>query len=264
MTLNIFDNKKYAKMAIKLSKNYLNQKPFPSIQIKNFLPINLAKQIYEEYPNYHEKKIWINYNNKNAMNKKSCQDERLFPLKIRNLFRELNSRQFILFLETLTGIDGLIPDPYFMGGGIHIAKSEGFLKKHIDFNWHHKLQAFRRVNVLIYLTPNWKKSYGGELELSSGKNKISHLPIFNSCVVFNTSDKSFHGHPQPLKINQNIFRRVLNIYYYTTSRNKKEIFNPTFTNYNKFIKKEKLNKKLFDIKNSPWSMSLKDNYLKLK
>ena len=59
MTLNIFDNKKYAKMAIKLSKNYLNHKPFPNIQIKNFLPIKVAQQIFDEYPSYSKKKYGL-------------------------------------------------------------------------------------------------------------------------------------------------------------------------------------------------------------
>ena len=71
-------------------------------------------------------------------------------LLFRSIFREFNSRQFLLFLETLTGIENLIPDPYFLGGGIHSSKKGGFLNIHTDFNWHHKLQLHRRVNVLIY------------------------------------------------------------------------------------------------------------------
>ena len=48
--------------------------------------------------------------------------------------------------------ENLIPDPYFLGGGIHSSKKGGFLNIHTDFNWHHKLQLHRRVNVLIYLS----------------------------------------------------------------------------------------------------------------
>ena len=59
------------------------------------------------------------------------------------MLREFNGRQFTLFLETLTGIDNLIPDPYFIGGGIHLSGPGDFLKIHADFNWHHKLQAYR-------------------------------------------------------------------------------------------------------------------------
>ena len=58
------------------------------------------------------------------------------------------ARQFLLFVETLTGIDNLIPDPYFIGGGVHLSGRDDFLNIHADFNWHHKLQAYRRVNAL--------------------------------------------------------------------------------------------------------------------
>ena len=80
------------------------------------------------------------------------------------MLREFNSRQFTLFLETLTGIDNLIPDPYFIGGGIHLSGPGDFLKIHADFNWHHKLQAYRRVNALLYLPEEWDESWGGALE----------------------------------------------------------------------------------------------------
>lgn len=46
------------------------------------------------------------------------------------MLRELNSRQFVLFLETLTGIESLMPDPYYIGGGVHISGQGDFLKIH--------------------------------------------------------------------------------------------------------------------------------------
>jgi len=263
MILNIFDKKKYAKLALKNSKKYISATPFPHINLKNFLSKDVANKLYKKFPLFNDNSFWINYKNNNTTNKKSIQDERFFPSLFREMFRELNSRQFILFLETLTNINGLIPDPYFIGGGIHISEKGGYLKKHVDFNWHHKLQAHRRVNVLIYLTPNWKKEYNGDLELSNQNGFASYEPTFNSCIIFNTSANSFHGHPQPLNVNKNIFRRVLNMYYYTTNRNKNEIYNPTFTSYGK-IKKRKINPKFFKIKASPWCNNLLKDYKKLK
>ena len=46
----------------------------------------------------------------------------------------------------------------------------GFLNVHADFNYHHKLQSWRRINVLFYLTPKWKK-WGGNLEFWSKDKK---------------------------------------------------------------------------------------------
>ena len=67
----------------------------------------------------------------------------------------------IQFLETLTGIDGVIPDPYFVGGGLHQIKPGGHLEVHADFNRHTKLKLDRRINLLLYLNKDWKDEYGG-------------------------------------------------------------------------------------------------------
>ena len=83
----------------------------------------------------------------------------------------LNSRKFLLFLEALTGLNSIIPDPFFMGGGAMMAGKGGFLNVHADFNYHHKLQSWRRINALFYLTPNWKSNWGGNLELWSKDKK---------------------------------------------------------------------------------------------
>ena len=267
--IGLFDNTKYNKLSLKSSKKYQNAKPFPNINFKNFLNVEIADKLNKNFPKYNSAN-WIKYKNyntsKNSNLKKSIHDERNFPLIFRSIFRELNSRQFLLFLETLTGIENLIPDPYFLGGGIHSAKKNGFLNIHTDFNWHHKLQLHRRVNVLIYLTKNWKKEYEGSLELWN-KNKtkkiIEYQPIYNSCVIFNTSAISYHGHPIPLDGGDQTFRRVLNLYYYTSNRKKSEIYNPTFTNYGK-LKKQKIIKKNFDIVSNPWCLSLLKDYKKLK
>tara|TARA_B100000787_G_C16145183_1_gene273885 strand:+ start:238 stop:1041 length:804 start_codon:yes stop_codon:yes gene_type:complete len=261
----LFDNKKYNKLAVDNHSFYIKAKPFPSIQFKNFINKKTVTQLYKDFPKYNNK-IWINHKktgkNLNTL-KKVAHDERIYPDSIRNIFRELNSKQFLLFLETLTGIHNLISDPYHIGGGMHISKKGGYLNIHSDFLWHHKLQLHRRVNVLIYLTPNWKKEYKGALELWN-KNKTKKIneyyPDFGSCVIFNTNTTSYHGHPIPLP-KDNMFRRVINLYYYTSARKKSEIYNPTFTNYG-IIKKSKLKKSLFQTKNSFFSEEILNNYKK--
>ena len=103
---------------------------------------------------------------------------------------------FLEFLESLTGIDGLIPDPYYEGGGLHPIVPGGFLKVHADFNWHKDLKLDRRLNVIVYLNRNWKEEYGGHLELWNREMTRCErrvLPIFNRCVIFSTTDFSYHG-----------------------------------------------------------------------
>ena len=122
------------------------------------------------------------------------------------------------FLEGITNMQGLLPDPYFAGGGFHEISSGGLLGIHADFRVNEGLQLIRRVNVLIYLNKNWQDAYGGKLELwdKSMQNKVKEVaPLFNRCVIFNTDADSFHGHPEPLTTPPDITRKSIALYYYT-------------------------------------------------
>ena len=46
---------------------------------------------------------------------------------------------FIDFLKTLTGIRGILPDPFLEGAGIHLTASGGKLDIHADFNAYREL-----------------------------------------------------------------------------------------------------------------------------
>ena len=39
-------------------------------------------------------------------------------------------------------------------------------------------------------------------------------PLFNRCVIFNTCEGSYHGHPNPLSCPANVQRRSLALYYF--------------------------------------------------
>ena len=124
------------------------------------------------------------------------------------------------FLEGLTGIEGLIPDPYFVGGGFHETKNGGHLSIHADFNYHKVLKLERRINVLIYLNKDWQEEFGGQLELwnSNMSEKVKTVsPVFNRAVVFNTTGESFHGQPEPIQHPEGISRRSIALYYYTAT-----------------------------------------------
>lgn len=133
----------------------------------------------------------------------------------------LNSQPFLEFLSNLTGIENLIPDPFFDGGGCHQIQPGGLLKIHADFNKHPKTKLDRRLNVLVYLNEDWHEEYGGHFELwdkemKESKKKI--LPLFNRMALFSTTSTSYHGHPNPLTCPPDRTRKSLALYYYTNGR----------------------------------------------
>ena len=150
-----------------------------------------------------------------------------FDDKIDFFFNLLNSYYFLNFLQQITDIkEKLISDPYFWGGGLCSVKRGGYLKIHADFNIHPKMKLNRRINVLIYLNKDWKEKYGGHLEfwnreMSECQKKIS--PNFNTVVIFNTNDFSYHGHPTPLLCPEGVTRNSIALYYYTNGRPVSEI-----------------------------------------
>lgn len=129
-----------------------------------------------------------------------------------SFIRKLNAQPFIDQLEDMTGIDGLIADPAIKGGGLHEIPPGGFLKMHVDFNWNRSLQAVRKLNLLLYLNEDWK--WNGDLILSrdGAERTKSIAPVFNRCVVFPTTEASWHGHPEPLKAPRS--RKSIALYYY--------------------------------------------------
>lgn len=151
--------------------------------------------------------------------KTSYNPERL-PQYTRNLFQAFNARPFILFLEEMTGIKGLIPDPYYIGAGIHRVANGGHLDIHADFNLHKQMNLERRLNVLIYLNPDWKEEYGGSFEIwdKQMKGKVaSFVPTFNRMCCFSTGSDTFHGNPATVDHPQGEHRMSIALYYYTAT-----------------------------------------------
>jgi Rps23 Pro-64 3,4-dihydroxylase Tpa1-like proline 4-hydroxylase len=203
-----------------LRQNYDTAKPFPHIVIDGLFEDDVLDKVLEEFPAPDAMK-WARFDNPKEKKLGFYHEvSRISPV-IREFIDAMNGFEMLLFLEALTGIDGLIPDPYFGGGGLHQIEAGGFLKVHVDFNVHPKLKLDRRLNLLLYLNKDWRDEYGGHLELWDRDMKICRkkiLPIFNRTVIFSTTDSSFHGHPNPLTPPPGRTRQSVSLYYYSAGR----------------------------------------------
>lgn len=205
--------------------SYRKAEPFPHIVLDGFLPGEAAENLLREFPGAGSED-WIKFQDQTANKKRATRNEQQLGAFTRQLIGQFHSSTFMRFLEKLTGIEGLIPDPHLEGGGLHEIIPGGFLKIHADFNWYPKLRLDRRLNLLLYLNKDWKEEYGGALELWS--KDMTHcekklLPLFNRCAVFSTTDFSFHGHPEPLRCPPGTTRKSLALYYYSNGRPAEEI-----------------------------------------
>jgi hypothetical protein len=202
---------------------YRNNRPFPHIGVDDFFDEGIIRKLVASYPGEFDASWNRTFLDAGAYEEQKLGLDRLedFPPYIQQFVNALNSRVFVEFLERLTGIDGLIPDPYLLGGGLHMIPRGGRLAIHADFNTHRKLRLDRRLNLLVYLNFDWREEWGGAIELwdkDVRTKEKAYLPIANRIVVFSTTDTAYHGHPDPLTSPKGKYRRSIALYYYTNGR----------------------------------------------
>lgn len=205
----------------RLTETYRRAKPYPHIVLDNVLEESVVAQAIVEFPDLDDVQ-WTNYLHINERKYANPNIDTWGPT-LQRVARYFMSPEFIKFVEQLTGIEQLLPDPSLDGGGLHRSIHGGFLNIHADFTAHHVHGDWqRRVNLLLYLNEDWRDEYGGELELWS--HDMSRCvervaPIANRAVIFTTTDDAFHGHPTPMNTPQGVTRKSLALYYFTQSDN---------------------------------------------
>lgn len=217
----IFDFDKWENDLPGLKSLYHSNVPYPHIMLDDFMETAAAKKVYSVFPSVKDQG-WIHYvhfnEKKHGLNKAD-----LLPEYTRDVIKVFNSDRFLKWLEELTGIKGLMRDDMLEGGGLHQSMRDGFLNIHADFTSHpHKRTWRRRVNLLIYLNPDWKEEYGGFLELWTRdmKTRVHNImPSFNRAVIFNTDKDSYHGLPDPIKCPEDDSRKSIALYYFTEESN---------------------------------------------
>lgn len=198
---------------------YENADPFPHIAIDDFIRKGVLDEVLDEVTTA-DNAGWSDMSDR-YQQKSACNSTRDMGPATRALVQFLNGQEMIMFLEKLTGIEGLVPDPFLAGGGLHQLREGGFLGVHADFNFQKHMRLDRRINLLVYLNKDWEEDWGGNLELWDTGMKACvkrYTPEFNRCVIFNTTDKSFHGNPQPVAAPDGRIRRSIAMYYYTNGR----------------------------------------------
>src|SRR6267142_237000 len=100
-----------------LAAEFEHAQPFPHLVLENFLnptPVELDGIFpAPDWPHWNKRKDFY------QSGKMYCRDPDVIPPPILSIFHELSSPPFLNFLESVTGIEGIIPDLYYDGGGLH-------------------------------------------------------------------------------------------------------------------------------------------------
>jgi Rps23 Pro-64 3,4-dihydroxylase Tpa1-like proline 4-hydroxylase len=160
----------------------------------------------------------VKRNHKHVYRKNGSPSSRIMTSMQRDFFAQVNSARFCDWMRHVTGADPIYADDELFGGGLHEILPGGYLNVHTDFNHHPKTLKHRRFNLLVYLNEVWDDAWNGHIELwdqALSRPFVKAAPIMGRALLFETSERSFHGHPLPLATPEGVTRKSLATYYYS-------------------------------------------------
>lgn len=219
------------------AQRFAAARPFRHVAIDGFLEPDLCARLLAEFPAFEERNA---INEMGEVGQKAVRED---VGEISPAFRELDahirSPAFLDYVSRVTGIPDLLYDPDYIGGGTHENRHGQSLDAHVDFNYHPGTRWHRRLNLIIYLNPRWEREWGGHLELradpwsAAGPADVEISPDFNRCVIFETTESSWHGF-SGIRLPENVrhlSRKSFAIYLYTREREAAETAPPHATVY---------------------------------
>ena len=213
-----------------LQREFETASPFRHLVMDDFLMPEFCGELLAEFPAFDREKA------RNEMGevggKAVMTNLPLLGPSYSRLDAMLRHRAFLRFMGEVTGIADLLYDPKYVGGGTHENLDGQDLDPHVDFNYHPVTQLHRRLNLIVFLNPEWRAEWGGALELHANPWRTEDetpvktiVPVLNRAVVFETSEISWHGFR---RINlpadkKHLSRRSIAVYYYTKRRPEAEV-----------------------------------------
>lgn len=195
--------------------NYWNAShPVKHFYVDQLLDDADVKEIFEKFPSreqLHELKSLRE--NKNV----GIDIEKYAPI-ISNHLMAFQEPCVIDAVFQITGIKDMEADPSLYASGLSRMEKNQFLRPHLDNSSDGHAEKYRVINLLFYVSPDWKLENGGNLELwdEKGKTSTTVVSAFNRLAVMATDDKSWHSVSQ---VKADAARCCLSNYYFSPHPN---------------------------------------------
>lgn len=203
-----------------IARRFRDARPFRHVVIDGFLDDGIARRLLEAFPDFDAGSA--RGEDGRDGDKSTVERIRALGSAYARLDDAIRGEAFLRWLGRLTGIDGLLYDPAYLGGGTHANRHGAKLDRHVDFRYHPIERWQRRLNLILYLNEGWQDAWGGQLDLfgdayADAGPSVSIAPAFNRCVIFETHDHSWHGFDRITlpEAERGRVRRSIALYFYT-------------------------------------------------
>jgi len=178
--------------------------------IDELLPSEIAGRIAGAFPASEKMRLLDSFREKKYTSKSLDQ----FDPLIADITFAFQDKRVIEKVADLTGIKDAIGDPHLYAGGISAMAPGHFLQPHLDNSHDGEQKNYRVLNLLYYITPEWKPENGGNLELwdEDVTHSVEIPSLFNRLVLMATNDRSWHS-VNEVKVEGT--RRCISNYYFS-------------------------------------------------
>lgn len=160
--------------------------------VDDLLDPTICKSIYNAFP-----KDGNGFFNRDSFRekKRTSADLSAYDRILADITYAFQDKKVVNLVADLIGFEQIEPDPKLYAGGLSMMFPGDFLNPHIDNSHDGDRQRYRRLNLLYYVSPDWKIENGGNFELWNDErlNQKTLTALANRLVVMETNKISWHS-----------------------------------------------------------------------
>ncbi len=178
--------------------------------LDGLLPPNVAEAIAQHFPEPWKMRLMDSFRERKYTSKNF---DDYHPL-VKSITFAIQDPRVVAIVEKITGIQEQIPDSSLYAGGLSAMTRGHFLGVHIDNSHEGSRQYYRTLNLLYYISPDWKPESGGHLQLwnQDVSREVTITSSYNRLVVMETHPVSWHS---VSKVQVDGVRRCVSNYYFS-------------------------------------------------
>jgi Rps23 Pro-64 3,4-dihydroxylase Tpa1-like proline 4-hydroxylase len=160
--------------------------------IDDLLPVEIAENCYDVFPDASKMRCLKSLREYKYVSAQMDNHDKL----LEDVLYAFQDKRVVDTIGDICNINSLNADDLLYAGGISMMTKDNFLHPHLDNSHDSNRLQWRVLNLLYYVTPDWKRENGGHLELWPNGPKNEPVVIeskFNRLIVMATHDLSWHS-----------------------------------------------------------------------